>query len=90
MILRALPLALMLAACAPQPVRLALLGPYREPVDPCREVAPGPGADALMTPGTDLVACPDDPDVLRLFIMDVNAVAVRRVGDWVLLRVPRP
>ena len=82
--------ALAVAGCAAQTFKLPLLGPYREPNDPCREVAPGPDTTPLMTPDTDLVACPDDPSVVQLFIFDVNAAKIRQVGDWVLLRVPRP
>ncbi|MDJ0629395.1 MAG: hypothetical protein QNJ44_14140 [Rhodobacter sp.] len=81
---------LTLAACAVDPFEIPLLGPYREPNDPCREVGPGPDTRPLMAPDADLVVCPNDPAILQLFLFDVNAAEVKRVGDWVLLRVPKP
>ena len=56
-----------------------------------RERMIGPfGHPSARIPDTDLVACPDDPAVVQLFIFDVNAAKIRQVGDWALLRVPRP
>ncbi len=81
---------LLLAACAPQTFELPLLGPYREPNDPCREVGPGRDTTPLMDDSSDLVLCPDDPAVLQLFIFDVNAVEIRRFDGFVLFRVPEP
>ncbi|MDJ0825235.1 MAG: hypothetical protein QNJ16_07015 [Rhodobacter sp.] len=85
-----LAIVLALAACAVETFEIPLLGPYREPNDPCREVAPGRDTTPLMAPDSDLVACPNDPAVLQLFIFDVSAVEVKRFRDWVLLRVPEP
>ncbi len=67
-----------------------MLGPYREPVDQCQGVGPGKDTTPLIQKGYDLVACPAGYDGLPIFILDVNAEEIKRVGDWILFRVPQP
>ena len=87
-----LPLVLTAACATPQPATgtLPLLGPYREPADQCQMVGESALTGEYLDHTADLVACPAGYEGIPIFIMDVNAVQVADLGDWLLFSVPHP
>ena len=89
----ALLLSLGLAAgCGPREVvpSLVLLDGYRGASDPCRTVARTAYTRRWNDAGGTLVACPADTPRLERFAARTGALAVDRVGGYVLYRVGGP
>jgi hypothetical protein len=89
----ALLLCLALAAgCGPRGVvpSLVLLEGYRGAADPCRTVARTAYTRRWNDAGGTLVACPADTPRLERFAAQTDALAVDRVGEFVLYRVGGP
>jgi hypothetical protein len=80
------------AGCAPRGVvpALALLDGYCGASDPCRTVARTAYTRRLHDAGGTLVACPEDMPRLERFAAQTGALAVDRVGGYVLYRVGGP
>lgn len=82
----------LLASCGPRGVvpSIVLLDGYRNAADPCRTVAQTAYTRQWRTMGGTLVACPADMPQLERFAAQTGALAVDRVGTYVLYRVGGP
>jgi hypothetical protein len=81
-----------LASCGPRGTvpTLVLLDGYRNAADPCRTVARTAYTRRWQDAGGILVACPSEMPRLERFAPETDALAVDRVGAYVLYRVGGP
>jgi hypothetical protein len=79
-----------LTACAPGPVvpTLVLYDGHRSASDPCRNVGVTAYTSQWLREGGALVACPATMQGLERFAADTDGLAVARVGEYVVYRVP--
>ncbi len=81
----------MLTACGGPPETgeaLAFDGPYRDASDVCQLVSDTRYTDRFRGLRGDIVACPETMPRLDRFAAETGAVAVDRVGGYVLYAVP--